>query len=400
MSKIKLAFIKYDGLGAGGTERWLQNVAAKIDKDKFDIDYFYTGEENPSRLQFMKENNVSLIKVRAKGKVSDWGEWLDTDLFEKFDENKYDIIQTAIAGEKEWPYYLFKKPVIERIALDYGVDFSPNVYHSFFMSEWMRDKWVKMGGIKALSSIVPFGIEIPHSKETMRQQLNIPKTAIVAGFHQRVDDNIFSEIPLNSFAQLQSDNRFFIIMGGSKKYAEQAKKLNIKNFIYLQHSADKEIISQFLNTLDIFAHGRKDGETFGAVFAEALLHHCPCLGHKTPTSNAHKETMGPGGLFAKNQKDYTQKLKKLFEDKNLRKNLADNGFSHAKSKFIDTNYIKKIEEIYIDIFENQKAYAKKIKLLNLLRKIIMVKLFHKEKSNNGKRTIYLLGKKILTYKKI
>ena len=28
---------------------------------------------------------------------------------DKFNEEDYDIIQNAIAGEKEWPFYTFKK---------------------------------------------------------------------------------------------------------------------------------------------------------------------------------------------------------------------------------------------------------------------------------------------------
>lgn len=399
MQKVKIAFIKYGGLGAGGTERWLQNVAAKIDKSKFDIDYFYTGDENPARLQFMQEHSVNLIKIKASGKVSDWGEWIDTDLFEKFDENQYNLIQTAIAGEKEWPFYLLKKPVIERIALDYGVDFSPNVYHSFFMSKWMRDKWADMGGIKTLSSIVPFGIEMPHSSENMRKELNIPTDAIVAGFHQRVDDNTFSDIPLEAFAKMQSDNRYFIIMGGSTKYSEQAQRLGLKNFIHLPHSADKKTISKFLNTLDIFAHGRKDGETFGAVFAEALLHHCPCLSHQTPTSNAHKETMGSGGLFAKNLKDYTKKLQQLFENERLRKKLSDDGFAFAKQKFIDKDYIKDIEKVYLAICKNLPAYTRKVRFFQALRKLKRAVVLYKKEKLGNKRKYTILGIKFSIKKK-
>ncbi len=399
MQKIKIAFIKYGGLGAGGTERWLQNVAAKIDKSKFDIDYFYTGDENPARMQFMQEHSVNLIKIKASGKVSDWGEWIDTDLFEKFDENQYDLIQTAIAGEKEWPFYLLKKPVIHSIHLDYGADLSDNVYHQFFLSEWMQKKNVRMGGIKMLSSIVPMGIEMPHSAENMRKELNIPTDAIVAGFHQRVDDNTFSDIPLEAFAKMQNDNRYFIIMGGSSKYSEQAQRLGLKNFIHLPHSADKKTISKFLNTLDIFAHGRKDGETFGMVFAEALLHHCPCLGHQTPTSNAHKETMGPGGLFAKNLKDYTRKLQQLFEGRQLRNKLSDDGFAFAKQKFIDKDYIKDIEKVYLAICKNLPAYTRKVRFFQALRKLKRAVVLYKKEKLGNKRKYTILGIKFSIKKK-
>ena len=60
--KIKIAFIKYGGLGAGGTERWLQELAVALNKNKFDVDYFYTGDENTDRLHFMQQYHIKLIK--------------------------------------------------------------------------------------------------------------------------------------------------------------------------------------------------------------------------------------------------------------------------------------------------------------------------------------------------
>ena len=40
-NKINIAFIKYGGLSAGGSERWLQYIAGNLDKNLFNIDYFY-----------------------------------------------------------------------------------------------------------------------------------------------------------------------------------------------------------------------------------------------------------------------------------------------------------------------------------------------------------------------
>lgn len=382
--KSKIAFIKYNGLGTGGTERFLQNLAAGIDKSKFEIDYFYTGNEDSNRLKFMKDNNINLIRVKCSGKVSDYGEWKDSDFWKKFNESKYDLIQSAIAGDTEWPFYLFKKPVVHSIHLDYGIDLSPNVCWSFFLSDWMRNKNIKMGGNKKLSSVVPIGCSLPRETHNLRDELGISKDSIIAGFHQRVDDNTYSDIPLNAFAKLQEKNRYFIIMGGSPKYTEQAKKLNIKNFIQIPHSANSNRISMFLNTLDIFAHGRRDGETFGYVFAEAQLHKLPCIGHWTPTSNAHKDTIGSGGFFVKNLEEYIEKLELLFTNNKIRKNLADSGFNQAKLKFIDTNYFKQIEYIYTDIIGKPSKYLAQARKNYFYQKIKKIKLIKKTKTDKYK----------------
>lgn len=392
MKKVKIAFIKYDGLTAGGTELWIQSIAAQLDKNKYIVDYFYTGQENPYRKKMLEDNEVTLIKIKASEKESAYGQWLDTDFWEKFNENEYDIIQTAKAGPQEWPYYLIKKPVIEFVALDYGVDFSDSIKYSIHPSNWQRNKWLKMGGNPYSSCVVPVPTALPHSDKNLRTELNIQQNAIVAGFHQRVDDNTYSYIPIEAFSKTQADDRYFIIMGGSKKYSKQAKDLGIKNFIQIEHCADKEYLSKFLNTLDIFAHGRKDGETFGTVFAEALIHGKPCLSHYSGISDAHKDTMGPHGLFAKNKTQYREYLEKLYSDKELRTELSKGAVDFAIDNYHVDAAVKKVEEVYNIVLEGrERAFGEK--LYKIWRTFKKIKLIKKEKFKD-KKVFTILGIKI------
>ena len=41
MAKIKVAFIKFGGMANGGTEKYLQTIAAHLPKDEFEVDFFY-----------------------------------------------------------------------------------------------------------------------------------------------------------------------------------------------------------------------------------------------------------------------------------------------------------------------------------------------------------------------
>ena len=58
MSKIKIAFITMEGLNAGGTERFLQTIAANLPKDRYEVDYYYTPKVAQHRYQYMVEHNV------------------------------------------------------------------------------------------------------------------------------------------------------------------------------------------------------------------------------------------------------------------------------------------------------------------------------------------------------
>jgi glycosyltransferase involved in cell wall biosynthesis len=367
MKKIRVAFIKFGGLSAGGTERWLQMMAVNLPRDRFAVDYYYCdaapylgsnykhANTDPDRMNYLQDNGISLIKfhVGFKDITRSTHAWVDTDFWEIFDSSAYDLVQTAKAGDKEYPYYLIDLPVVEFVALSSGVDPSPNIAYSIHPSDWQRSRWIKAGGKLEKSSVIPVPVEKPISIATLREELHIPNEAVVAGYHQRPDNNTASEIPLGAFSKIQKPNWHFIILGGGTLYRHWAKDLEVKNVHFLEASADPTRISNFLNTLDIFAHGRKDGETFGTVFAEAMIHGLPCLSHFTESANAQEETMNKGGLFAKDFEDYKYKLQNLFEDNELRTELGSFGRAYAEKFYRVEGAVKNLCEVYEKILKNE-----------------------------------------------
>ncbi|MEI6835560.1 MAG: glycosyltransferase family 4 protein [Candidatus Falkowbacteria bacterium] len=369
MAKIRIAFIKFGGLSAGGTERWLQMMAANLPKDRFEVDYYYCdaapylgsdsrhADTNPERLKYMLDNQVNLIKFKVgfKDVTVSTHDWIKTDFWEKFDESKYDIVQAAKAGPAEYPFNKMKKVrIVDSVHL-LGVDHNPNIFWTCFLSEWSRLKWSQMGGSLSKSSVIYASVEKPVTDDDLRAELKISADSTVAGFHQRPDNNIASEIPLKAFAQIQQPNWHFVIMGGGEFYRKQAKNLGLQNVHFLEASADYNRVSSFLNTLDIFAHGRKDGETFGTVFAEAMIHGLPCLSHWTGIADAQEETMNKGGLFAANLEDYKDKLKEFFENRELREGLGNFGKKYAEEFYTIDNSVKKLCSVYEKVMEDAPA---------------------------------------------
>ncbi len=363
--KIRIAFVKFGGMSAGGTERWLQMMAANLPTDQFQVDYFYCNaapyvgsdykhaDTDLSRLQYMEKHGVNLIRfhVGAKDITVPTHDWVDTDFWDYFDHRQYDFVQTAKAGPAEYPYYLIPIPVVEFVALSAGVDDSPNLAWSFHLSQWQRRGWIASGGNPKESSVIPIPALPPATEANLRAELGIPADALVCGFHQRADDSIHSPIPLNAFQKVFHADRHFVIMGASDLYKMQAHDLNLKNVHFVNHSGDKTKISAFLNTLDIFAHGRRDGETFGAVLAEAMAHERPCLSHASlvGNNNAQLETMGPGGLFAQDLDEYCQMLETLFENEELRKKLAQKARTHAERYYSLSACVQKVANTYLQL---------------------------------------------------
>jgi len=121
--KIRIAFIKFGGLAAAGTERWLQYMAANLPKDEFEVDYYYCNsfpyfkikgsETNRDRFNYMREKGVNLIQFTVKKINSDCypARWEETDFWDVFDSRKYDFVQTGKAGAREYPYFEINLPV-------------------------------------------------------------------------------------------------------------------------------------------------------------------------------------------------------------------------------------------------------------------------------------------------
>jgi glycosyltransferase involved in cell wall biosynthesis len=327
---IKVAFIKFGGLSAGGTERFLHTIAANLPREEFQVDFYYCDAapylgstwKHPDtdifRKKYLEDKKVNLIKfeVQYKDVRTANHDWVNTNFWNVFNEDNYDVIITGRAGHPEYPFYLIKRtPIINILTLNAGVDNQKNVFKSIHITKESGNIWVNSGGDSGKLDIIPVIQEMPNPPFfCMRDNLNI-RNKFVFGFHQRNSEGLFSEVPLSAYKKIENDNTCFILLGGEEKYENQAKQLQLKNFIKLEHTGNSEIIHSFLETLDVFSHGRSDGETFGAVFTEAMFHKKPCISHKA-NSNGHVEVIGDGGMvFERNDiESYSKEMLKLMND--------------------------------------------------------------------------------------
>lgn len=368
MSRIRVAFVKFGGLSAGGTERWLQMMAANLPVSRFEVTYYfcdsapYLGSDyvhagtDPHRRRYLEDAGVELVEfhVGAKDVRTPDHRWVDTDFWEVFRPEDHDLVQTAKA-RVEYPYHLLDMPVVEYVTLRGPVDPSRNIIHSIHLSEWQRGFWVRSGGKIENSSVIPIPALPPATDLDLRTSLGIDPGTVVAGFHQRDDGLIASEIPLEAFSRIRRPGWRFVVMGGGTPYRHQAEELGSAGIDLLPHTADAVAISQFLNTLDVFAHGRWDGETFGTVFAEAMVHGTPCLSHASATgNNAQVETMGPAGLFAADTPEYAQYLERLMSDGELRQRLGSAGRAHAIEYYSLESAVAELAALYEHVLEGEQ----------------------------------------------
>tara|TARA_Y100001963_G_scaffold67864_1_gene94583 strand:+ start:2374 stop:3474 length:1101 start_codon:yes stop_codon:yes gene_type:complete len=328
MEKIKIAFIKFGGMANGGTEKYLQTIASHLPKDRFEVDFYYCDaapyigsdfkhlDTDQSRVEYTKSHGVNLIKfnVGFKDVTKPTHDWVDTNFWDVFDEEKYDVIQTGRSGHPEYPFTMINKtPIIDSIHLAGMAENKANVVTTVLISGEQKNKWVAAGGDPRKATIIPVPVEVPeYGDESYREEYGW-ENKCVFGMHQRVDNHIFSPIPLEAYDEIQTDDTAFLILGGSVNYQKQAKDMGLKNVRFIESTSDLNVIHKFLNTLNVYAHGRSDGEQCSSSIIEGLSHSLPMISHTAP-SVGQIEQIGNAGKVVEDYEEYSQVMLDLMND--------------------------------------------------------------------------------------
>ncbi len=358
---IKVAFIKFGGMANGGTEKVLQTIAAELPKDKFVVDYFYCDsapyigsdfvhpDTDPSRVQYVKDNGVNVIKfdVEFKDLRTATHDWVNTNFWELFNEEKYDVIQTGRSGHPEYPFTLINKtPIVDSIHLSGMAENKHNTIKTVLISKEQRDRWIMSGGPADKAVIIPNPLRIPDVGDINYREEFGWQDKFIFGLHQRRDNHIFSPIPLEAYDEIEDDNTAFLLLGGSENYQKQAKDLGLKNFKHLPPVGELEPIHKFLNTLDVFAHGRSDGEQCSCAIIEAMSHGLPVISHIAP-SMGQLEQIGDAGKVTNSYQEYSEVMVDMIDDKNYYNKCAQN----SKKRYNEIYKLESIIKKYADIYE-------------------------------------------------
>ena len=357
---IKVAFIKFGGMANGGTEKYLQTIAAHLPKDEFKVDFFYCDaapyigsdfkhlDTDESRVEYTKSHGVNLIKfdVEFKDVTKPTHDWVNTDFWKHFNEEDYDVIQTGRSGHPEYPFTMINKtPIIDSIHLAGMGENKANVYKTVLISEEQKIRWINAGGASDKAIIIPVPVEVPeYGDESYREEYGW-ENKCVFGMHQRVDNHIFSPIPLEAYDEVQTDDTAFLILGGSINYQKQAKDMGLKNVRFLDSTSDINVIHKFLNTLNVYAHGRSDGEQCSSSIIEGLSHSLPMISHTAP-SVGQIEQIGDAGKVVNDYEEYAQVMEQLMTDIKYYNQCSQNAASRYKSVYNVDVILNKFISLY------------------------------------------------------
>jgi len=178
-------------------------------------------------------------------------------------ENKNDIDNIIILNNVKYLY-----------VIKYGINdglysiYCKNIIHCVFnLSDPHGNIYVPIGNFlnkqfNTNYTVFPHIVDVPDIKEDLRNELNIPKDAVVFGRYGGYDTfNIdFVKECIIDICN-NNTNRYFIFMN-TEKFVEH------NHLIFLEANEDCVFKRKFINTCNALLHARIQGETFGLTCGE------------------------------------------------------------------------------------------------------------------------------------
>jgi glycosyltransferase involved in cell wall biosynthesis len=381
----KIRVVHYcNQLSIGGTERTMEIFCKYLDRSRFEV---FAVSRIPH------ENLVKRIKVdigafcgmsgaigkrqlrqSLRAREPNFRELLGVDhvLLARNDKElrkillslKPDILHVHYSGAEEPPIsdeeVMSKVPVTVTTNPFERENTAPSHRHVkkiLFVSKWLLENKAQWAKENPRAGVLYNPIEAPFSHDDLRDELGIPKDAFVVGRVGRPDPGIHDPISLRAFRKIANDRSYFIALSPPENMLRQAKALALKNFIPLPPSTDPVFLSKFYSTIDVLAHARRDGETFGCNIAEAMIHGKPVISHLTPYMNAQTEVIGDTGYVCA-QDDWTtygNHLENLRGNQMLRAELSMKAQKRALEHFEARKLTRALEKIYLKLLEESSA---------------------------------------------
>ncbi len=296
-------------------------------------DYAHYNEEllgNESIVLYDKNNRLNrekgIERFKSRFEIFGYGDFSEVDYI--LEKEKADAAYFMKSGFRDGKQNNYGKCLVHAV-------FNYNDRHGdkyAYVSDWLSKK--ASGG---KYPFVPYMVHLPFTDGDMRDELSIPKDAVVFGRHGGSDQfdidfvwKVVEDISKNN------ENIYFLFLN-TKPFCEKHK-----NIIHLPAITDLEKKSKFIKSCDAMIHARERGETFGCSIAEFLFLDRPVIASPRGKDGAHKAMLGEAGIWYDNENDL----------KNILVNFTpmNNSGKYAKlvEEYAPENVMRKFEEVFLN----------------------------------------------------
>lgn len=337
--KPRILFYNIMGLGYTGTDKFLQVLAKNLDKGVYDVFFMYGEQDIPgsgvhdvsSRLSYILEGKVFPIRFDYKTRQSKqpyFVEGMSPDVFAVIKDFQIDLLVVAGAGNSEFPFSAVRKIPIILINVFGEPNIQKNItYHVCISHEVARHLRPIVPENKIKVMYVPSEGPMANSKQyglKLRAKLGIPPQDVVFGRIGRSTEGIFDPIGIRAFERVvkQYKHLHYLIVSPPEILKKIVVEGKIPNVHFVEASGLEETMWGFYEAMDVLAHFRKDGESFGLNIAEAMFCGKPIISHKSRQWNAHLEYLDPSFSFVTetdNVDEYAQAMEFFAKPENSEK---------------------------------------------------------------------------------
>lgn len=369
---IKKVLIQLNQLGYGGTEKAILSFAEHIDRSQFELFLFYWDDRFSAKYYRLRFFSLFSSKAAKRFQTLYQERFSREERFQQvfgsqhfFSGTKKEFLDCI---NKIQPDILhFNRGIEEDFYTDLTEQISPkiklvesNIFgkssnptylsrlkHIYFVSRWLKDRspWAGDKGHTLYNPIL-----LPKTKQNLRQELGISASAIVIGRAHRPDlgHDDFLEKVYSSLLVKTDQEIVFLSLGSKPEYSPEFMKKYSHLIKSIAPTTDEKRISQFYNSLDVFSHRRVEGETFGMIIAEAMIHGIPVLSHRSSVDNAQIEVLGDENLITEfsDTENYAEKLLNLIKNQAARKHLSSFLQERAMRLFSASKATQELENFY------------------------------------------------------
>ncbi|HYK79306.1 MAG TPA: hypothetical protein VEU95_06740 [Micropepsaceae bacterium] len=161
-----------------------------------------------------------------------------------------------------------------------------------FVSEWLS-KFASNGSLP----YVPHMVNLPQTDEDLRQQLNIPKDALVIASYGGEDAFNVPFVPA-AIAEALQKRRDLVFL-----FMNYPPFLSHQRAIFLPGNPDAEFKTRFINTSDAMIHAQRLGESFGLACGEFSSRQKPVITFRGSYGRSHIEILGDKALLYNNKQE-------------------------------------------------------------------------------------------------
>ncbi len=312
--KTRILFYYVYGLAYGGTSSMMQIFAKYLDKKKYEVFFMYSDKVDPisgisiaanTRLGFMENTGVFLIPFNYE-KIESYHPYfirgMSPNVYDIIRDFNIDLMIVPGAGHAEFPFSTIKNIPIIFFNIFGQPNLQKNIKFHLCISDEVASKLspiVPQEKIKVVYVPTEGPMDKAEAGKLIRKNLGISDKDIVFGRIGRKSDPLYDPIGIEAFKRVvkKFPRIHYVIVGAPQILLQQQEREKIPNIHFLPEIGTKDGLWAFYYAIDVLAHFRKDGESFGLNIVEAMYAQKPIISHKSIYWNAHLEYLDSSFAF-------------------------------------------------------------------------------------------------------